>query len=104
MNRHQDWEPVIIRKKSTTPNESSSTQITKEQKLEREEIGTHKKVGVATAKTIQQARIARGFKTQRELAIAVGVTPGIISSYESGKATPDPATMQKLRRILNVKL
>jgi putative transcription factor len=55
-------------------------------------------------KMIQQARVVKGINTQRELAIAVGVTPGIINSYESGKATPDPVTMQKLERVLNVKL
>jgi len=107
MSHHQDWEPVIIHGKSQ-PNKCvsrrSHTEITKDQKLEREEIGTHVKVGVTTAKAIQKARIIKGYNTQRELAMAVGVTPGIINSYESGKALPDPKTMQKLRRVLNVKL
>jgi len=107
MSHHQDWEPVVIRGKSA-PREhiprKPHVQITKEQKLEREEIGTHKKVNMTTAKIIQKARVVRGYNTQRELAMAIGVTPGIINSYESGKAIPDSNTMQKLRRVLNVKL
>lgn len=107
MSHHQDWEPVTIRGKSVAREHTPGKphiEITKDQKLDREEIGTHVKVGMTTAKTIQKARIVKGYNTQRELAMVIGVTPGIINSYESGKALPDPKTMQKLRRVLNVKL
>jgi putative transcription factor len=53
---------------------------------------------------IQQGRIAKGFKTQKDLAIAVGVNVSVIGSYESGRAIPDPAVLQKLRKVLGVKL
>lgn len=59
---------------------------------------------MSLAKTIQQARIARGFKTQKDLANAVGVKADIIGGYESGKIIPDNTVMQKLRRVLGVKL
>jgi len=103
---HQDWTPVVIHGKAA-PMQRPSTkhyERTKEQKLEDEEIGTHKKVPLSMAKMIQQGRIAKGFRTQKDLAIAVGVNAGIISSYESGRAIPDPAILQKLRRVLGVKL
>jgi putative transcription factor len=51
------------------------------------------------AKAIQNGRIAKGFKTQKDLAVAIGVPANIINSYESGKAI-----LQKLRRVLGVKL
>jgi putative transcription factor len=78
--------------------------VPREVKIERQEIGTHEKVSMSLAKTIQQARIARGFKTQKELANAMGVKVDIINGYESGKSIPDNNVMQKLRRVLGVKL
>ena len=51
------------------------------------ELGTHEKVSLSVAKTIQQARIAKGYKTQKDLAVAVCVPTNVINSYESGKAS-----------------
>ena len=101
---HQDWNPVVIHGKAAKPPPQPHREVTKEQKLDREELGTHKKVSLSTAKMIQQGRIAKGFKTQKDLAIAVGVNASIINAYESGRAIPDPAVLQKLRRVLGVKL
>jgi putative transcription factor len=70
---HQDWNPVVIH--GAKHNVSRPTQphreVTKEQKLDREELGTHKKVSLSMANMIQQGRIAKGFKTQKDIAIAV---------------------------------
>jgi|SRR6056300_668020 putative transcription factor len=96
---HQQWDPVVLRKK-VVPLHVSPPKTPKEV----EEIGTHEKVSMSLAKTIQQARIARGYKTQKDLAIAVGVKVDIINGYESGKIIPDNNVMQKLRRVLGVKL
>lgn len=104
---HQDWNPVVIHGKAAPSNQKPPPphrEMTKEQKLDREELGTHKKVSLSMAKMIQQGRIAKGFKTQKDLAIAVGVNASIINAYESGRAIPDPAILQKLRRVLGVKL
>lgn len=104
---HQDWNPVVIHGKAAPSNQKpppSHREVTKEQKLEREELGTHKKVSLSMAKMIQQGRIAKGFKTQKDLAIVIGVNASIINAYESGRAIPDPAILQKLRRVLGVKL
>ena len=104
---HQDWNPIIIHGKAAPANQRPTPkhyERTKEQKLEDEELGTHKKVPLSMAKIIQQGRIAKGFKTQKDLAIALGVNASIIGSYESGRAIPDPSVLQKLRRVLGVKL
>jgi putative transcription factor len=103
---HQDWNPVIIHGKAAPAKQPPHKHYerTKEQKLEDEELGTHKKVPLSMAKMIQQGRIAKGFKTQKDLAIAVGVNASIIGAYESGRAIPDPSVLQKLRRVLGVKL
>jgi|SaaInl6LU_22_DNA_1037377.scaffolds.fasta_scaffold01345_4 putative transcription factor len=100
---HQDWNPIVIHGK-TTPPKREHREVTREQKLDREELGTHKKVSHSMGSMIQQGRIAKGFKTQKDLALAVGVNVSIINAYESGRAIPDPSILQKLRRILGVKL
>ena len=105
---HQDWNPVIIHGKGTLGTKQVVSrphrEVTKEQKLDQTELGTHEKVSLSLAKTIQQARIGKGFKTQKDLANAIGVPANIINSYESGKAIPDNQILQKLRRVLGVKL
>ena len=53
--------------------------------------------------TIQRARVAKQY-TQKDLAGLIHVSTDIISSYELGKSIPDPNVMQKLRRVLGVKL
>ena len=100
---HQQWDPVVLRKK-VVPVHVTPREVPREVKIERQEIGTHEKVSMSLAKTIQQARIARGFKTQKDLANAMGVKVDIINGYESGKSIPDNNVMQKLRRVLGVKL
>ena len=104
MSHFQDWKPVVIHGKAAKAPPPPHREMTKEQKLDREELGTLKTVSLSTAKMIQQGRIAKGFKTQKDLAIAVGVNASIINSYESGRAIPDPNVLQKLRRVLGVKL
>ena len=104
---HQDWNPVVIHGKAAPANQrppQPHREVTKDQKLDREELGIHNKVSLSTAKTIQQGRIAKGFKTQKDLANAVGVNASIINSYESGRAIPDPSILQKLRRVLGIKI
>tara|TARA_B100001250_G_scaffold39475_2_gene31442 strand:- start:6129 stop:6491 length:363 start_codon:yes stop_codon:yes gene_type:complete len=118
---HQDWEEVTIHGKSVKkekekekyvkfmgqeiklPKRSQYSGKTPEQKLEETELGTHKKVGKETGLTIQRARVAKKY-TQKDLANLINVSSDIISSYESGKAIPDHKIMQKLRRVLSVKL
>ena len=118
---HQDWEEVTIHGKSfkkekekekyvkfmgqeiKLPKRSQHSGKTPEQKLDETMLGTHKKVGKETGLTIQRARVAKKY-TQKELANLINVSADIISSYESGKAIPDHKIMQKLRRVLCVKL
>ena len=73
MSHHQDWTPVVIHgaKHNVSRPAQPHREVTKEQKLDREELGTHKKVSLSMAKMIQQGRIAKGFKTQKDLANAV---------------------------------
>lgn len=68
------------------------------------ELGTHETVSFSMSKMIQQGRLHKGFETQRDLAVAIGVTTSIINAYESGRSIPDPFVLQKLRKVLGIKL
>jgi transcriptional regulator with XRE-family HTH domain len=48
---------------------------------------------------LRQLRIARGM-TQLDLADALGLPPGLISSWEIGRATPAPAQLNAAMRVL----
>tara|TARA_B100001113_G_C20859019_1_gene513066 strand:- start:355 stop:717 length:363 start_codon:yes stop_codon:yes gene_type:complete len=118
---HQDWEEVTIHGKTIKkekekekyvkfmgqeiklPKRSQYSGKSHEQKLDETMLGTHKKVGKETGLTIQRARVSKKY-TQKDLANLINVSSDIIASYESGKAMPDHNIMQKLRRILCVKL
>lgn len=100
---HQDWNMVVFNK-NNEKKKKPHHQVTKSQKLDQTELEKHQKVSLSLSKAIQQARIAKGYKTQKELASAIGVQSNLINSYESGKAIPDNAILQKLRRVLGVKL
>ena len=54
-------------------------------------------------KQIQQARLAKQL-SQKDLANSINVTARVIQDYENGKAVPTPQVLQKLRRVLGVKL
>lgn len=104
--QHQDWKPIVIHgaKHNVSQPPHPHFEVTKEQKLDQTELGTHEKVSLSMAKAIQNGRIAKGFKTQKDLAVAIGVPANVINSYECGKAIPDNAILQKLRKVLGVKL
>lgn len=101
---HQDWNTIVL-KKPTIKKEHVHYEKTKETKImEDDENLSHDRVSQNLGKDIQNARIAKGYKTQKEFAQALNVKPDIVNSYESGKAIPDNNILQKMRRLLKVKL
>lgn len=104
---HQDWTEIILKnpnvKKLTQEKEKPSThfEVTKQQKIDKEtENLSHEKVGLDVGKKIQNLRIAKGFKTQKQLANALNIKDDLIKQYETGKAIPDNQIMQKLKKVL----
>ena len=73
-------------------------------KLE-EETETFKtqKAGLGLGKAIQAGRTAKKL-TQKQLATSLNEKPQVINQYESGKAIPNGAVVQKLSRALGVRL
>ena len=101
---HQDFTEVVFRKNNPTEKKTLYQKST-EQKLDEEHDELkHKTIGISMANKIRNARIAKNFSTQKELANAMHESVDKIKSYENGKAIPDHAMMQKLRRHLQIKL
>jgi len=112
---HQDLKVVILRKsgkeqqkfqrkrgETTTITKQNTTQF---KKALDENLDTFKvdKVSHSLKIQIQKARTVNKL-SQKELAQKLNVTPSVIQSYENGNAIPDSKILQKLRRILKVKL
>ena len=109
MNSHQDWNEVVFHKPKTAadrkatfdkPHFEASPQMKFAE--ETEELH-HDTVPLSLAKTIQQARLAK-YPSQKAFAQALNVKVDVVNSYENGKAIPDNGTLQKMRRLLKVKL
>ena len=97
---YQDWNEVVFQKKPKT-SQYAHFEKSKDEKLEQDtETLNHSTVGLSLGKQIQRARLANGINTQKELASLINTKPDIINAYECGKAIPDNAVMQKLRRVL----
>lgn len=83
---HQRWDPVVLRRK-VVPLHVTPPEVPREVKIDREEIGTHEKVTMSLAKTIQQARIARATRLKRiwptpwvsRWISSMGMNPGRVS-------------------------
>ena len=112
---HQDWQPVVLRKKleDKRPAEQRATDGKtviqyasnhKEfQKLDSEDPDAPKVIPLSTAKQIQNARCAKGM-TQQQLAQQLAVNQNIIRDYEAGKAIPERNLLNKINRILGVRI
>lgn len=102
---HQDWKEVILQKHDPKATPRKHIELSKAVKLENDtENLSNKVVGLSLGKQIQTARLARGMKTQKELAVMISVRPEIITKYENGSAIPDTNVLQKLRKALGTKL
>lgn len=96
-DRMQDWTPIVIKKPLSKP----IPKPTKPKELD--EIGTVQHTTLELRKQIQNARMAKKM-SQADLAKQINEKPNIIQAYENGKAVPNAQILQKLRRVLGVKL
>lgn len=55
------------------------------------------------ADTLRKYRIAAGF-TQKSVAEALGISRSAYTYYETGKTSPDPATLNRISKIFKVPL
>lgn len=103
---NQDFKTIILRKPIEKQQQIQTIQeIDKVTKIANDsESLSHKLIGSENGKIIQKARIAKGFKSQKDLANALNIKPNIILEYENGKAIPDNKILQKMRNLLKVNI
>ena len=127
---HQDWAEVVWSKKPPSGAKARDPQVINEARRRGDAIDVEKKrsatnksqAGINLAKfdedrevyrhehvshdfsvALQKARQAKGL-TQVQLAAAICEKPSVVNEYESGKAIPNGAIVQKLNRALGMTL
>lgn len=133
MAAHQDWEPVVLQKRTphgAVPETSRAlNRALREGKVEVvERFGaggnkTRRPSAPPNARRLDQEtedfkhpHVTHEFKvalmrarqekkmTQADLAKAIAVKPSVVQEYENGRAIPDPAVITKLNRALGTQL
>jgi putative transcription factor len=112
---HQDWKPVILKKKTASITGSGSqkkynggtnkqrTQDRDLRKLDEDELPTTKSYDVGFRKRLQQAR-QENKMTQKELAQKCNVKQTVIVDCENGKGDWDNQLVNKMERVLKTRL
>ena len=107
---HQDWKPIIIKKKQIDKNKIN---INPKQSLESQKINSiekkaeigdlkHKQITKELRLEIQKARNSKGL-TQKQLAQQCQLTVQIINDIESGKSIYNHNHINKIKRSLQIK-
>tara|TARA_B100000674_G_C37832820_1_gene911392 strand:- start:718 stop:1089 length:372 start_codon:yes stop_codon:yes gene_type:complete len=105
---HQDWKPVVFhnpnanKKKQPVVKRSQDEESARLRKLENDEIQA-KTITKDVKLAIQQARCNLKM-SQKQLAAALSIPTDTITKYENGKAVPNNALLNRMQRILKVKL
>jgi ribosome-binding protein aMBF1 (putative translation factor) len=109
---HQDFKVLVFRKseKDIDKKNIETVSIIKKRPIQLKkslddnlDSFTTKAVSYTLKMRIQKARVAANL-SQKDIAQKINVTQKTIQSYENGTAIPDNQVLQKLRRILKVKL
>ena len=103
---HQDWTPVVVKKKNNFLNEDGTTKKeyvkSKATKLEENiEEGklSHKKMDLSFGKILQKYRLSQGL-TQKDLSTKLNIPVKDINEIESGKAKHNGQLMGKIKRLM----
>ena len=98
---HQDWEPVVLRKNTERKTRYNAPGHKKFKKIDSEDVEAPKTLGLSAGRQIQQARAAKKM-TQKELAQKINVKAQLITDYETGKAIPSRAILNKINHALGI--
>lgn len=101
---HQDWKTLYVHKNTKLNNKKKSNNkkgpSNSLDKVDKDEFKI-KKINQDFSNKIRNNRNSKGL-TQKELALKINIKPSVINDYESGKAIPNPAIINKLKRILEI--
>jgi ribosome-binding protein aMBF1 (putative translation factor) len=106
MEHHQDWEPVVVKKKKNNLNEDGTkkreyvkSKATKLEENVEEGKLSHKKMDLAFGKDLQKYRLSQGL-TQKDLSTKLNIPVKDINEIESGKAKHNGQLMGKIKRSM----
>ena len=101
---HQDWKTLYVHKNTKANNKKKLNNkkgpSNSLDKVDKDEFKI-KKINQDFSNKIRNNRNSKGL-TQKELALKINIKPSVINDYESGKAIPNPAIINKLKRILEI--
>ena len=118
---HQQWNDIIIRKKTTAKDRKKAIQTQTQsqtvitiprkaannsvmRKLDQDtDVHVVAKVSQVTRQALMNARIAKGL-SQKDLALLLSVKTSVIADWEAGRAQVDGAFLSRLNRVLDTKL
>jgi putative transcription factor len=103
---HQDWNTIYVnldKYKKEKKNTKDNTTKGPSNSLDKTDIDTfkNKKIDEKLSVKIRNARNSKNM-TQKDLAQKINVKPAIINEYESGKAIPNPKTLNNIKKILGI--
>ena len=104
----QDWKPVIFKKKTSSEKEHqkiNSMRVSHGTKkiVENPDSFQINKVTKKMGKQISTARLSEKL-SQKELANKINISSKTVQDYENGKARPNGNIINKLNRVLNIKI
>lgn len=99
----QQWEPLVFRKPQANEQKHHAPAHKKFKKLDSDDVEAPKPISLSSAKQIQQARCSKNL-TREQLAQRLNVKEAVIRDYENGKAVPERSVVNKINRILGVKI
>lgn len=100
---HQDWKPVVLKKSQPTKHIQKRDGNKERKKIESDDPEPLKTLGLSAAKQIQQARLSKKW-SQKDLANKLNIKPNLIKDYETGKVVPNPQILNKINRLLGIKI
>jgi ribosome-binding protein aMBF1 (putative translation factor) len=101
---HQDWNPIVLNTKKEFENKSNKKDKEKEKSNyvpppETIKMEAPKNLG----QLICQGRAAKS-KTQKQLAAELGISPSVLSRWETNKELPNNGQIAQIEKTLGIKL
>jgi len=97
---HQDWEPVVFRKKTKEPEKKKNESKPKEVDLETKRIKVYSK---EMADAVMSSRISKKL-TRDQLAKMCDVVPAVMAGLENQKGVYDANLANKVCKVLGIKV
>lgn len=104
---HQDWKPITLSKQTKAPAKvarpSNTLSKVQRQALTSDDPGKIETIDRAISQRIQQGRAAKKF-SRKQLAQLISEKETLLADYENGKAIPNANIINKIEKVLGIKV